>query len=420
MTLFGPLLDPQHPEPDAFRNPFPYFSRWRAECPVAFCDEAGFFVVSRYVDVRAVLSDPVTYSNANPFGPGVLAAAPAVRAALAADPDLAQRAAEFLTDRGRILFTADPPQHARHRRLLTRALSARAITPAEPRIRALIDDQIDRLKPGDRADIVGDVALPFTARYTAMLLGVPTDRHEDFVRWTTAINAPLGVLPAEQIRTIVRDQCEFFAFIEREITQCRTAPRQDLLSSIALAKNEGDEPFTDAEILGLVAQIVAAGVDTTAKLIASGILRLCADDTLMVQVRGGSMRTIGAFVEEMLRLASPVQGLFRLATEDASLGGVTIPKGSYIFLVFGSANRDTDVFPEAEKFSMGRESLDHVAFGHGIHFCVGAPLARIAARNAFQALLTRLHNLKVLDVTYSPSYILHGPSSLNVCFESSG
>lgn len=185
---------------------------------------------------------------------------------------------------------------------------------------------------------------------------------------------------------------------------------------MAHARSEGDEPLTLNEMVGFCSQLIGAGADTTTKQISSAMLMLCRDDELMTRVRS-DFELLPRFLEESLRLESPVQGLFRVATCEVEVGGVTIPAGAHVWVVYASGNRDESVFDRPDELDVDRERLrSHLAFGHGPHSCIGAPLARAVSRIGFEVLLGRLDDIRLADdgfvPDFDPSYIMHGMRSL--------
>jgi cytochrome P450 len=418
MTQLAPLLDLDE---NSVRCPYPIYDSLREAAPVHYDDAAGFFVVTGFAAASYVTSHPEQFSSSNPTGPTVAANAAAIEAALADAPDLAQRLGALSADRGSVLFTADPPRHTRHRKLLNRALTPRAIAALEPAIRDICNQVLDGFIADGQVEFVSRYASAVPALALGVLLGVPGDETKDFLRWGKAINSAIGaVMSPDEIRTCIADQLAFFAYFDEQIEQRRISPRDDMLTAIANAHHGDEEPFTAKEVSGIVAQLVGAGVETTAKLISASMLMLLRDDVRMKNLRADPMG-LPAFLEESLRVESPVQGLFRIAMQDCVVADVPIPAGSTIWVVYAAANRDPAEFGCPADFDTERENgRAHMAFGHGIHFCIGAPLARLEAQVAFETLFERLADIH-LDVgidalRYEPSYALHGLASLPLTF----
>jgi cytochrome P450 len=387
---------------------------------VVFDDDAGFFVVTGYKEAQFVTGHPELFSSANPMGPSVAPAAAAIEAALAGDPALAARVTAINTNRGVVLFTADPPRHTRHRKLLSRALTARAVAALEPDIRAICSDAVDSFAGRGTVEFIGEYASVISALTLGIVLGVPRTDTRNFLRWGRAINTSIGAqLTQAEIRACITDQLEFLNYFEAQIETRRAAPSGDILSAIANARYENEEPFTAEEVLGITSQIVSAGVETTSKLIGTGMRFLC-DRPDMLERCSATPELIPGFLEECLRLEAPIQGLFRVATRDTVVGEQSIPSGAVIWVVWGAANRDHVVFESPAALDPSRENLrSHMSFGHGVHFCIGAPLARLEARIALETFLSRLQDIRLdtsAEVAYEPNYIIHGITRLPMAF----
>jgi len=416
-TVLDDILDL---EPDTVRCPYDTYRALRETAPVYWDERAEFFVVTRYEEAQQVTSSPDLFSNVNPMGPSIYEAAAVMEKAVPDAPAEARRAADFNRHRGSVLFTADPPAHTRHRKLINRALTPRAVTKFEPEIERLCHTLVDRFDGSGRVEIVSEYAGYVPVLAVAQLLDIPEEHTEDFIRMADSIISPLGSsMTTEQVHACLVDQSRFFTYFTELIEKRRTAPGDDMLSAIIHARADDAEPFTLEETLGLASQLLAAGLDTTNKLIATAVLRLCEDPYLMTTVRA-DMGLVPKLLEEVLRLESPVQGLFRTATADTELAGVRIPRGSMVWVVYASANRDEAVFTAPDEVELERPNMrSHMAFGHGPHFCIGAPLARAEARIALEVLLERLDDIRIDDgvgVSFLPSYVMHGVQKLGLRF----
>jgi cytochrome P450 len=408
-------------EQEAMRCPYPHYARLRRTAPVYHDPEYDIYVVTRHADIEKVNTQPRLFSSQNPMGPTVSGAIAAItRAMTDVTPEFAERV-RVVMSRGDVLFTQDPPHHSRHRRILNKALTPRAVSRIEPVIRQMCHDLVDTFAGAGRVDLVPAFCSPAPIHALATLLGVPIERSADFARWADAINSSIGtsMSDAELLGTL-ETQIEFWSFFEDEVEDRRQHPRDDLITAVVQARNEGDAPLTPNEMVGFFSQLIGAGADTTTKLISSFTLMLCEDPELMARVRAHP-EDLPRCLEEALRLESPVQGLFRVATADTELGGVPIPQGAHVWVVYGSGNRDESVFDHPDAFDADRERLrSHQAFGHGPHACIGAPLARAVARIAFEVLLERLDDIALAEPgfvpRYDPSYVMHGMQSLPVTF----
>lgn len=408
-------------EQDAMRCPYPHYAALRRTAPVYHDPEYDIYVVSRHADIEKVNTQPRLFSNQNPMGPTVSGAIAAItRAMTDVTPEFAERV-RVVMSRGDVLFTQDPPDHSRHRRILNKALTPRSVATIEPQIRQMCHDLIDTFAGEGEVDLVPAFCSPAPIHALATLLGVPLENSKDFARWADAINSAIGTqMSDEELLGTLETQIEFWTFFENEIADRADNPRDDLLTAVVQARNEGDAPLTPNEMVGFCSQLIGAGADTTTKLISSFMLMLCEDPELMGRLRERP-EDIPRCLEEGLRLESPVQGLFRVATADTELGGVPIPKGAHVWVVYASGNRDDSVFDRPEEFDAERERLrSHQAFGHGPHSCIGAPLARAVARIGFETLLERLDGIRLAEPgfvpRYDPSYVMHGMQSLPLLF----
>jgi cytochrome P450 len=406
---------------DAMRCPYPHYAQLRRTAPVFHDEEYDIYVVSRHADIEKVNTQPRLFSSQNPMGPTVSGAIAAItRAMTDVTPEFAE-CVRVVMSRGDVLFTQDPPDHSRHRRILNKALTPRSVARIEPQIRQMCHDLVDAFAAAGEVDLVPAFCSPAPIHALATLLGVPLEHSADFGRWANAINATIGTqMTDEQLLGTLETQIEFWTFFENEVADRREHPRDDLITAVVQARNEGDAPLTPNEMVGFFSQLIGAGADTTTKLISSFMLMLCEDADLMARARAHP-EDLPRFLEEGLRLESPVQGLFRVATADTELGGVAIPQGAHVWVVYASGNRDEAVFDRPDEFDADRAKLRaHQAFGHGPHSCIGAPLARAVARIAFEVLLERLADIRLAEPgfvpRYDPSYVMHGMQSLPLRF----
>jgi cytochrome P450 len=413
-----PVLTQQH---DAMRCPYPHYEQLRASTPVFHDVEHDVYVVTSHADIEKVNTQPRLFSSQCPMGPTVSDAVAEVQRALAhSTPEFIDRV-RVVIGRGDVLFTQDPPNHSRHRRILNKALTPRSVARIEPDIRAMCHALVDEFAGDGRVDLIPAFCSPAPIHALSKLLGVPVERTADFERWTAALNAPIGSsMTDEHLLATLSEQIEFWSFVESEVAQRLEHPTDDLISAVAHARSEGDQPLTIDEMVGFSSQLITAGADTTNKQISSFTLMLCRDERLMAEVRA-NVDNLPSYLEEGLRLESPVQGLFRVATEDTELGGVSIPAGAMVWVVYGSGNRDSQVFDRPDEFDADRSKLrSHHAFGYGPHSCIGAPLARAVSRIAFEVLFERLNDIRLehdgFVPEFHPSYIMHGMKSLPVTF----
>jgi cytochrome P450 len=362
--------------PSVREDPYPYYARLRAEAPVFRCEPHDFWVVSRHADVVHVLSNPADFSSAKSVGPDKIPGVP-------------------------MMLTRDPPEHTRLRSLVGRAFTPRTVAELAPRVHAVADRLVGRAVEQGAFDLVSAVAGPLPLVVIAEILGVSTDRSDDIARWSDATFEQLGgrVTP-EGFGRYMQAWGEFKAFLAPEIEARRAAPRGDLLSVLCAAGEDGGTLST-SEILNFALLLLAAGNETATNLIGNAVAALVAHPTEADRVRRDPALVPSA-IEEVLRFESPVQGLFRTTTRDVTLRGRALPADTKVMVLYASANRDPEQFPDPDRFDVGRSPNRHLAFGHGIHFCLGAQLARLEARAALEALLRRTSSIR-LDPRELPS-----------------
>ena len=306
-----------------------------------------------------------------------------------------------------LVFT-DPPRHGRQRALIAKAFTPRSVAGLEPQIRTLARELIG----GRRAlELVGDLATPLPTLVIAALLGIPAAEHDRFVRWADAINglsyaAVGGPAAHEMIAAYYRVRDEAQPYVEALVEERRREPREDLITRLAFAEVDGQR-LTDAELFGFFQLLLAGGTETTTNLIANAVL--CA-------IEHGVPRDIPAFVEGVLRYRSPAQIMFRQTKVEVELHGVTIPRGAFVLVGLGAANRDPAVFADANRFDPARAPNPHLGFGHGIHHCVGAALARLEARVVLEELFALGVPALASPAPWTPRKALHvlGPTALPV------
>ncbi|HSG79845.1 MAG TPA: cytochrome P450 [Acidimicrobiia bacterium] len=289
------------------------------------------------------------------------------------------------------LFTVDPPLHRSHRLIVQKTFSAKRVNGLEPTIRSLTTSLVDAIPRTETVDIFPVLAVPLPMTVIADQLGVPRTDLPLFKRWSDAFATELSGLiedTSDQLR-LTRLEVEFQQYFHERIVERRAEARDDVLSDLVYAEDEDGNTFDDAEILSFLTQLLVAGNETTTSAIAAGVRMLAGDPDLQARVRA-DRSTIPALVEEVLRLESPIQAMWRVTTTDAELGGVTIPEGSYVLLRYLAANHDPAHYDLPEHCRVDRDKpRDHLAFGAGIHFCVGAALARSEVRVATEELLDR-------------------------------
>jgi cytochrome P450 len=316
------------------------------------------------------------------------------------------------------MLTSDPPVHTRLRRLVSREFTPRRIDDLAPRIRAITAGLIDAIAArGDGFDLVAELANPLPTTVIAELLGVPPGNYELFKQWSNAVVAgaartqPWEEPPAEFLEAVGKLR----GYFTQEIENRRRAPRIDLISGLVAAHD--DEALDSEELLAFVLLLLLAGNETTTNLIGNGILALQRNPDQLEMLRR-EPKMIATAIEEIIRYDGPVQGTARFTTLSVELGGVAIPAATPIFVLIGAANRDPAKFTAPEKFDIARDPNEHLGFGTGIHFCLGAPLARLEGAIAINALLARFPRLRLADpdaqLVHKGSFFLRGLSELKM------
>jgi len=380
--------------PEVQADPYPYYAYLRQHAPVYYVP-FGFWTLSRYDDVYFAFRNPHVFSSAvlvsafigdlNPFPPD----AP-------------------------MMLAADPPDHTRLRKLINRAFTPRRIASLELHIREVVRHLVAQLPARGEFDLVRELSAPLPIITIAELLGVPPERRDDFKRWTGAmIRATSGfTVPQEEREEIRRNTGELFAYFREVIAAYHRTPGDNLLSDMVRAEEE-NQTLTAEEVLSMAILLIGAGSETTTNLIANAMLALCAHPQQFAQVRAHPA-LIPNMLEETLRYDGPIQTLFRQTTQDVELSGTKIPAGSVVLLLVGSANHDERKFPDPERFDIMRNTEGHIGFGFGIHFCLGAQLARLQAKMAVEALLERFPSLARTDapLVRIESLSVHGPKAL--------
>lgn len=372
-VLFNPLL------PEFHANPYPFYHRLRAQEPV-HQSSMGFWVLTRYDDVVMVLRDPR-------FGRQGFHSMLAGVYASPTNPDPLPPSMLF----------QDPPDHTRLRALVNKAFTPRVIEEMRPHIQDIVDGLVDRVQGTGTMDVIADLAYPLPVKVICEMLGVPAGDHETIRRWSAdlarsldAIGLPTDAEVREQGTQARRALGEYFRAL---IPERRRQPRADLLTALIAAEESGDR-LTERELLAMCILLFVAGHETTVNLIGNGIFALLRHPAELQRLRQ-EPPLIASAVEEFLRYDSPVQRTARIPTCDVEIEGHKIPHGAMVVAVIGAANRDPAHFSDPDRLDIARLANRHVAFGFGIHFCLGAPLARLEAQMAIGTLVQRAPHLRL-------------------------
>ena len=397
-------------DPQVRANPYPYYAVLRREAPVhRMLPGAPIFAITRHEHVSEVIHAPETFSSTAlqilSQGGGI-----------SMSPNSGALAGHRLL-RAPMMISVDPPDHGRLRSLVNRGFTPRRIAALEPRLREMAAKCLDPLAPSGRLELMHDFAIPFPVTVIALLLGVEPERHEEFKRWSDAFVLGLSGASSEFTREdVCRYADEMAAYIERIVAERRAQPRDDLVS--VLVQAEGGDALSASQIMSFVVLLLIAGNETTTNLIGNAMKALLQHPDAFARV-SQDRASIPAMIEETLRYDSPVQGLPRKVMRDVELAGVVLPKDAFLMVMFGAANRDERVFPDPDRFDLDRRGREHIAFGHGIHFCLGAALARLEARVAFETLFERCQSLQLesAEIPMMDSMLLRGPKRLTLRFE---
>lgn len=398
--------DPQLPS--VIADPYPVFRQLREEEPLHRSQVLGGVVLTRYADVKACLNDPrLSSDRITPF--------------VKHRPDR-EHAAEIQA-LGRILglwavFT-DPPKHTHLRGLMTTAFTTRAVERLRPRVEALVAELIDQLRDPGHMDLIRDFAWPLPITVIAEMLGVPREDRSALKAWSDELAAFVGsaLATSDKYERAARSGVKMSDYFRDLIRTRRASPRDDLVSAL-VAADERHDTTSEAELVATSILLLFAGHETTTNLIGNGILSLLRHPAELQALRAAPSLIVPA-VEELLRYEGPTAAMVRIALEDVGLpSGGTIGRGDRVFLMINAANRDPRHFKEPDRVNIWRDPNRHIAFGYGLHFCVGAPLARLEAQIAIPALLRRLPELTLTTdaLPWLDSLVFRGVRSLPLTF----
>ncbi len=380
------------------QDPYPTYAKLRARDPVHRSRLMNAWVFTRYADVDAVLRDHRRFSS----DPRKRTAARRQQASL---PSVEEPSMLFL----------DPPDHTRLRALVNKAFTPRAVAALEPRIREIMTTLLDAVDDPSAFDLMKAVAKPLPVIVIAEMLGIPPEDRAQFAVWSDQrariLEPTLTPGERETAEAAMRALDEYLRPI---ISERRDAPRDDIISALAQAEEAGDK-LTEREVLVMLRLLLVAGNETTTNLIGNGVLALLRHPDQLAALRGDAALVPSA-VEELLRFDSPVQVDLRSALDDCDVNGFRVRRGDNVVTLLGAANRDPDRFPAPDRLDVRRAEQNHLAFGRGIHHCLGAPLARLEGRVVLEALLERFRSIRLLDdrPAFRNSVVLRGLHSLPV------
>jgi len=398
--LFGAFITPE-----ARHDPYPAYAALRQTTPV-LDSGVGFWLLSNLADVRAVLRDPTCSADETKSTFNQMLAAENVAADAYVNP----------IDTMGMLFFMDPPDHTRLRGLVARSFTPRRVAMIRPRVDELVSSLLAAKDPGDEFDVIGDLAYPLATQVICELLGVPTHDRVRFGQWSSDVSHsidPSAIRSEEANIAIERSADELLAYFDELIVDRRKNPGDDLLSSLIEAEDDGDRLSHD-ELLAMGLLLLIAGHETTVNLIGNGVLALLAQPDSIEELRSRPDLDETA-VDEFLRFDAPVQLTQRVAMNDLDISGTTIPAGASMILLLGAANRDPAAFADPDMLRLDRQDNAHVAFGGGIHHCLGAALARIEGQIAISELVRSSSRLELAEEPVRrPTFTLRGLERLVV------
>ena len=390
-------------DPEVLADPYPLFRRLRSEDPVHWDPFLHTWVVTRYNDVLEVLH---TFSADRTHTPEKLTVM-----GLSEMSPIAQLMVK------QMLFM-DPPAHTRLRSLASHAFSPARVAVLRSHIREITNRLLDAVQSKGRMDVIRDLAEPLPAIVTAEMLGVPVDDHDQLKAWSADFAEMLGNFQhnPERVPHMLRTVHDMTAYFQKAIRRQKDQPRAGLIQSLMTAEVDGDR-LTEEEVVANCIVTMVGGQETTTNLIGNGVLTLLRNPSELQHLQE-DLSLIPSAVEEMLRYESPSQHTGRLAPDDRELGGRVIRKRQAVMAVMAAANRDPERFPDPDRFDICRKDNRHLAFGYAAHFCFGATLARVEAQEAFEAMLGRLPQFRLVpqNIVWRNNLGLRGLTALEVSF----
>ena len=391
--------------PEVSANPYPYNAAMRRDSPIhPLLPGAPLYAITRYADVIHILHNPELFSSS------------ALQAALQGGganlgPNSGSLAGHRLLSSPMMIAT-DPPDHGRLRGLVNRGFTPRRIAALEPRIREIANRCLDQAISNGEMEVVRDFSVPLPVTVIAEMLGVESDRVDQFKAWSDAfvigLSGAEGEYSPEDVRTAADEMADYF---ERVAAERRANPKDDMIS--ALSQAEAGDSLSTGEMLSFVALILIAGNETTTNLIGNGVKALLAHPDQLERVVANPA-LIPALVDEVLRYDSPIQALPRSNSSAVELPSGKVPENSTLMVFYAAANHDEEQFENADCFDIDRSAQEHLAFSHGIHYCLGASLARLEARVAFETLFSRCRRIELAadSIEMVDSAVLRGPKSI--------
>ena len=393
--------------PEAKADPYPMYKQLREENPIQRSELLDGWVLTRYDDVVAVLKHP-RFSADRRKGRNRF-----VEAAMAARAEMGPVA------NAQTMLSSDPPEHTRLRSLVSKAFTPKMVDGMRVHIQELVDGLLDEVHSSGRMDLIEDLAYPLPVIVIAEMLGVPPEERDTFKRWSDDLVANMGLpgtVPDELVKRAQTSSIEMADYFHNRIEERRKEPREDLLSALVAAEERG-EVLSEEEVLATCILLLAAGNETTTNLIGNGMLALLRNPDQQQKLRDNPS-LVETAVEEFLRYDGPVQATARIAETEIEVGGQKMEEGQLALCLIGAADRDPAQFPNPDELDIARQPNQHIAFGQGIHYCIGAPLARMEGQIVFETLLRRMPNLRLdtEEPEWGGNFILRGLKRLPIAF----
>ena len=396
----NPFLDPEF-----LKCPFPMFKQLRDDAPITFMEQMGMYLVTGYDQAREILLSPDRFSSQVN-----IPSRHSIAATKIVEEEGYGRGAPALQN-------ADQPVHTAHRNLVNEAFRPKRIRQMSEYVNKIVEELLNEIqKTGNQADIVREFSVPLPLIVIADQLGIPREQYRTFKEWSDAWLEGLGSdLSEERMIHNAKLVVDMQLYLAERIEERRSEPKEDILSDLAQANVDG-QSVTTKTVMAIVEQLLVAGNETTTNGIAAGINMLACDKALHRRLKNNP-ELVKEFVEEVLRTEAPVQCLFRRAIDDEEISSVKIPAESVVMVHYGAASRDESRFVNADSFDLDRPKKGaHLAFGSGIHHCIGSELARVEMAAAFSAFTQRFSSIDLIDedVAYHATFALRGIQSLNV------
>ncbi|WP_314034594.1 cytochrome P450 [Dietzia sp. CH92] len=408
-------------DPEQLKCPHTAFDEVRSECPVSRSDALGFWVVADHEHAQEVFKDASVFSTKKMLGEQVSDEWQRLVELAARRPGAKEELGDdYGTSDRKVLLFADPPEHGRHRRLIMGALTPKALTSWAPRIEETADIFVGGIEPGEEVEFVDDFANKYTMTVIADILGFPRDMVPQMLDWTEGFNSMVGNPDQtdEQIEALVDTRYGFDAYCNKQIDDRVANPTEDLISRIVRLNSASETPLGRDDLYQVLQLTMVGGSETSATALSKMIEYLGRYPEMWAELKADTA-LIPHFMEEMLRMFSPVQGSFRGVTKDVELGGHQLRAGDMLWVGMGTANRDPKVFEAPGRMDLGRrDRSDHVAFGGGPHVCPGTSLTRMELRMVLEKVISRFSGVELVDEdpAAKKSFNFYGPAALPVRF----